>query len=323
MAERYSRIYTLPGNLYSDNAPVLIVAGALLKDNQTGKMLAQLKMQNLDARTITGISLSFVLFDADGKQLGESFTYQFNRISVEENSYFGQKEPVILPVGDIYSYQVSIQNVILSDGKVWEPEKDWNPLPADVNITDVKQTLCELRQKEAEEKQRELEELEQLKAKRREEQAAEKKKKQKKTIIVVTSILFALFAVFSLLNMISDSQTKKDLLPDLLSSSWQHHSYYEDVDWDFKFTLIFIDEENMTIVSETEQKKSQKGPQKTESECTWRFSSISSEKANISVKRSDGKSSKYTVYFEIKNGELEISKIVDHGQYSDSVYYRK
>lgn len=323
MAERYSKIYMLPGNLYSNGSPVLIIAGALLKDNQTGKMLAQLKMQNLDERTVTGISLSFVIFDADGKRIGEPFAYQFNRITVEENGYFGQKEPIILPAGDICSYQVSVQDVILSGGKVWKPEKEWNPLPADANITDIKQTLCELRQKEAEEEQRELEELEQLKEKQREEQAAEKQKKKKKTIIIVTSVLLALIAVFSLLNMISDSQTKKDLLPDLLSSSWQHHSYYEDVDWDFKFTLIFFDEENMTIVSETEQKESQKGPQKTESECTWKFSSISSEKANISVKESDGKTTKYTVYFENKNGELEISKIVEHRQYSDYVYYRK
>lgn len=323
MAERYSRIYTLPGNLYSDNSPVLIVAGALLKDNQTGKMLAQLKIQNLDERTVTGISLSFVLFDADSKQIGKPFAYQFNRISVEENSYFGQKEPIILPAGNIYSYQVSIQEVILSGGKVWKPEKEWSPLPTDVKIQNVKQNLHVLRQKEDEEALRELEELEQQEEKQRAAQAAEKQKKKKKTIIVVTSVLLALIVVFSLLNMISDSQTKKGLLPDLLSSSWQYHRYYEDVDWDFKFTLIFSDEENMTIVSETEQKKAQKAPQKTESACTWKFSSISSEKANISVKRSDGKTSKFTVYFQIKNGELEISKIVEPGQYSDNVYYRK
>ena len=39
MAERYTRLYTLPENLYTEGAPLVIAAGALLKDNQTGKVL--------------------------------------------------------------------------------------------------------------------------------------------------------------------------------------------------------------------------------------------------------------------------------------------
>ena len=34
MAERYTRLYSLPGNLYTPGAPIVIAAGALLKDNQ-------------------------------------------------------------------------------------------------------------------------------------------------------------------------------------------------------------------------------------------------------------------------------------------------
>ena len=33
MAERYTRLYTLPENLYTEGAPLVIAAGALLKDN--------------------------------------------------------------------------------------------------------------------------------------------------------------------------------------------------------------------------------------------------------------------------------------------------
>ena len=45
MEERYTRLFSLPENLYSAGAPVMIAAGALLKDNQTGKVLAQLKAE--------------------------------------------------------------------------------------------------------------------------------------------------------------------------------------------------------------------------------------------------------------------------------------
>ena len=47
MEERYTRLFSLPENLYSAGAPVMIAAGALLKDNQTGKVLAQLKLCSL------------------------------------------------------------------------------------------------------------------------------------------------------------------------------------------------------------------------------------------------------------------------------------
>ena len=42
MSERYTRLFALEENLYSDGSPVVISAGALLKDNQTGAVLAQL-----------------------------------------------------------------------------------------------------------------------------------------------------------------------------------------------------------------------------------------------------------------------------------------
>ena len=35
MSERYSKVFSLPENLYAEGAPVVIAAGALLKDNQT------------------------------------------------------------------------------------------------------------------------------------------------------------------------------------------------------------------------------------------------------------------------------------------------
>ena len=50
MSERYSKLSALPENLYSTGAPVIIAAGALLKDNQTGKVLAQLKNGFLTVR---------------------------------------------------------------------------------------------------------------------------------------------------------------------------------------------------------------------------------------------------------------------------------
>ena len=91
MAERYTKIYSLPENLYAENAPVVILAGALLKDNQTGKMLIQLKLQNIDKRTISSMRLRFLLLDNDGCQIGNPFYHEYDSLSFTENDYFGQR----------------------------------------------------------------------------------------------------------------------------------------------------------------------------------------------------------------------------------------
>lgn len=57
MSERYSKLFTLPPNLYSEGAPVVIAAGALLKDNETGKVLAQLKIQNISDKPIKAVTV--------------------------------------------------------------------------------------------------------------------------------------------------------------------------------------------------------------------------------------------------------------------------
>lgn len=50
MSERYTRLFALPQYLYTDNAPVVIMAGVLLRDNETGDILVQLKFKNISKK---------------------------------------------------------------------------------------------------------------------------------------------------------------------------------------------------------------------------------------------------------------------------------
>ena len=47
MAERFTKLYELPGGLYAPGAPVLIRAGALLRDNLAKNTVVQMKLYNL------------------------------------------------------------------------------------------------------------------------------------------------------------------------------------------------------------------------------------------------------------------------------------
>lgn len=40
MSERYEKLFSLPQNFYAQGSPLLIEAGNLLKDTQTGRVLA-------------------------------------------------------------------------------------------------------------------------------------------------------------------------------------------------------------------------------------------------------------------------------------------
>ena len=69
MSERYAKLSSLPKNLYAEGAPVIVSAGNLLKDNQTGKVLAQLKIKNISAKTVKAAKVRIHALDTTGKAL--------------------------------------------------------------------------------------------------------------------------------------------------------------------------------------------------------------------------------------------------------------
>ena len=77
MSERYVKLFALPKNLYTCGSPVVFVAGALLKDNQTGKVLAQLKLQNIGVKSIKAVKVSVRPLDTVGNAIGTAIEYQY------------------------------------------------------------------------------------------------------------------------------------------------------------------------------------------------------------------------------------------------------
>jgi len=130
MNERYSRLYSLPERLYSEGAPVLIAAGALLRDNQTGHMLAQLKFESLSAKPIRALKVALRAFDVTGTELAGLSEYQYLDLNVQRGSEFGQKVAVLLPDDVTRSFSCVCSSVVFSDGSIWTAPADavWEPL---------------------------------------------------------------------------------------------------------------------------------------------------------------------------------------------------
>ena len=135
MSERYARLFSLPEDLYSVGAPVVIAAGALLKDNQTGKVLAQLKIQNINDKAIKAATVSIAPLDTIGKPLGEAVSYQYLDLNAGRDAEFGQKTPIAFPDASTRAFNVSVSEVIFSDNTVWTAsDMPWKPLSAPVSL---------------------------------------------------------------------------------------------------------------------------------------------------------------------------------------------
>lgn len=138
MAERYAKLFALPENLYSVGSPVVIAAGALLKDNQTGNVLAQLKLQNIGNQTIKAATVRIFPMDTAGEAIDETVTYQYLDLRAERDAFFGQKVAIPLLNAATRSISVEATAVIFSDNTKWTAkEEKWSPLKKPTSIDDL------------------------------------------------------------------------------------------------------------------------------------------------------------------------------------------
>lgn len=119
MSERYKRLFALPENLHTEDAPVVIMAGALLKDNQTGRLMAQLKLKNVSEETIKSVKVSIQAFGKSGVEAKE-IHYEYANISVKSGDEFGSKTPIEMNNNKILYYSAVITEVLFENGTAWK-----------------------------------------------------------------------------------------------------------------------------------------------------------------------------------------------------------
>lgn len=136
MSERYARLFALPENLYAVGSPVLIAAGTLLKDTQTGKIIAQLKLKSISAKAIKAVKVKLDLFDTAGNGLAESVVHDYLDLNIARDVEFGQKNPVMVPNVKARSYKAAVTEVVFADRSVWtEADGNWESLSKPSRLT--------------------------------------------------------------------------------------------------------------------------------------------------------------------------------------------
>ena len=131
MADRYRKLFSLPAELYTPGAPLLIAAGALQRDEQTGWILAQLKLRNIGALPVKAVKVSITPMDTVGRQLGDAVLYDYLDLFAPRGADFGSRNPIYLPDPVTRSFKAEIKEVAFADNSLWvAPEGAvWSPLP--------------------------------------------------------------------------------------------------------------------------------------------------------------------------------------------------
>ena len=129
MSERYSNVFTLPQNLYAVGSPVVIAAGTLLKDNQTGRIVAQLKFRSISNNIIKAVKVKLDLFDTAGNHITEPVMYDYLDLSASRDAEFGQKTPIPVSDNKARSYKGAVTEVVFGDKSVWTAnDEPWEAL---------------------------------------------------------------------------------------------------------------------------------------------------------------------------------------------------
>ena len=129
MSERYSKVFSLPENLYAEGAPVVIAAGALLKDNQTGRVVAQLKLRNISPKTIKAVTVRLFPMNTAGQPLGDAVRYEYLDLSSTRDADFGSKSAIPMPDKTTRSFSIRVAEVIFADNSAWSDSNVvWEPL---------------------------------------------------------------------------------------------------------------------------------------------------------------------------------------------------
>ena len=137
MSERYSRLFTLEPDLYSKGAPIVISAGALLKDNLTGNIVAQLKLTSIDPKTIIAVKVRISPYDSAKRPLDDPFDFDYLDLSVRRDMEFGKNTPIPLPNSTARIFKAKVIEVTFSNCTVWnDKESDWSSIPSPQSIED-------------------------------------------------------------------------------------------------------------------------------------------------------------------------------------------
>lgn len=129
MANRFEKLFCLPNNLYSDESPVIVVAGVLLKDTQSGKLVVQLKFKNISEFQIKALKIKLAAYDAVGERIAGEREYQYLDLQIFSGDEFGANKAIIMPDAATRSFDIQTIWAVEQNGTIHDVSMPLNALP--------------------------------------------------------------------------------------------------------------------------------------------------------------------------------------------------
>ena len=130
MANRFERLFQLPEKQYAEGSPVILAAGVLSKDTETGSIIAQLKFQSVSEKRIKAVKVSLTAYDISKAEVQGVTDYQYLELNVGNGQEFGSNKAIVMPISVTRSFAVASILVVFSDGSIWESAGNFSVLPA-------------------------------------------------------------------------------------------------------------------------------------------------------------------------------------------------
>ena len=136
MAERFVKVFTLTPNLYSIGCPIVIEAGALQKDTETGNLIAQLKMKNIGDKDIASCKVSLRARENNGHEVEGVKDFSYLDLNARPGDEFGSKTPIFLPEATARSFSVTVEEIVFADNSVSSTTySEWKQIPQQETVS--------------------------------------------------------------------------------------------------------------------------------------------------------------------------------------------
>ena len=116
---RFERLFENHNICAFDDAPVWLLAHALLHDNYKATLIAQVKLKNLSNQLISEVVLDVKCWDHENVPLPNVTGFSMRNLAIARDEVFGQKIPIVLPDNRTCTISPILNRVVFNDGSVW------------------------------------------------------------------------------------------------------------------------------------------------------------------------------------------------------------
>ena len=125
---RFQQLFKDNKKYYIEGSPVILEASALQKDTQEDKVLAQIKIRNIDEKTISACKVNIECYEVNGEDMIDTIVYSYLDLYASRGAFFGTKVPVYVP-NNTRKIIVNVKEIVFNDGSLWTSDVKAEEIP--------------------------------------------------------------------------------------------------------------------------------------------------------------------------------------------------